>query len=200
MDVEEDGAVAFLQNRAVETRSGPRIDSSTPADTWPGIIGYGTPASRPCQRCTSVPQTSDRAVRRREAPSGRVGSRELADFDRLSRRRHHRRKDSSRHLSYIVDSVSGEGVVYHAVTGRDHVIGTRIVIVGLTTRLCWATGCATGADETRDCQDQDAAAATKPARRADPGIPRSRQPGSARLCRLPVPDLGNPRDPRPVRK
>ena len=40
------------------------------------------------------------------------GSREFADLDRLSRRRHHRRKDSSGHLSYIVDSVGNEDADY----------------------------------------------------------------------------------------
>ena len=39
--------------------TGPRAASTTPAETWPGMIGYGTPARRPCQRCTSVPQTSE---------------------------------------------------------------------------------------------------------------------------------------------
>ena len=51
--------------------SGPRIASSMPAETWPGMIGYGTPASRPCQRCTSVPHTSERS-----GPQQRTGRQE----------------------------------------------------------------------------------------------------------------------------
>src|ERR1041385_9200615 len=38
------------------------------------MIGYGTPASRPCHRWTSVPQTSDNAVRSSAPPAGRSGS------------------------------------------------------------------------------------------------------------------------------
>ena len=49
--------------------SGPRIAASVPAETCPGMIGYGTPARRPCQRWTSVPHTSARAVRS-SAPCG----------------------------------------------------------------------------------------------------------------------------------
>ena len=52
----------------------PRIASSVPVVTWPGMIGYGTPDRRPCQRCTSVPHTSDRAVRSSAPPGGRSGS------------------------------------------------------------------------------------------------------------------------------
>src|SRR4051794_10089899 len=55
--------------------SGPRTASITPAETWPGMIGYGTPERRPCQRCTSVPQSSERSVRSSAAPGGRSGRR-----------------------------------------------------------------------------------------------------------------------------
>ena len=37
------------------------------------MIGYGTPDSRPCQRWTSVPHTSERAVRSSAEPAGRSG-------------------------------------------------------------------------------------------------------------------------------
>src|SRR5688572_20767518 len=39
------------------------------------MIGYGTPDRRPCHRCTSVPQTSENAVRISAPPGGRSGSR-----------------------------------------------------------------------------------------------------------------------------
>src|SRR5262245_54545472 len=38
------------------------------------MIGYGTPERRPCHKCTSVPQTSENAVRRSAPPGGNVGS------------------------------------------------------------------------------------------------------------------------------
>src|SRR5437868_4602839 len=37
------------------------------------MIGYGTPESRPCQRCTSVPHTSEHDVRSSAEPAGRSG-------------------------------------------------------------------------------------------------------------------------------
>src|SRR5262245_53200585 len=50
--------------------SGPAISTTRPTLTWPGMIGYGTPASRPWWRWTSVPQTSLATVSR-IAPPGR---------------------------------------------------------------------------------------------------------------------------------
>ena len=38
------------------------------------MIGYGTPASRPCQMCTSVPQTSEYSVRSSTEPGSSAGS------------------------------------------------------------------------------------------------------------------------------
>ena len=55
-------------------RTSPRILSAMPTDTWPGMIGNGTPASRPCQMCTSVPQTSEYSVRRSTDPGSSTGS------------------------------------------------------------------------------------------------------------------------------
>src|SRR5439155_15212438 len=52
----------------------PRNWATTPIDTWPGMIGYGTPASRPCQRWTSVPQISEYVVRNSAEPASSAGS------------------------------------------------------------------------------------------------------------------------------
>src|SRR5688572_28759634 len=45
-----------------------------PAVTWPGISGYGTPASLPRCRCTSVPQTSLQSTRSSASPGASSGS------------------------------------------------------------------------------------------------------------------------------
>src|SRR5688572_620610 len=45
-----------------------------PQLTWPGMIGYGTPARRPCQRWTSVPQTSLARVSRIAPPGCGLGA------------------------------------------------------------------------------------------------------------------------------
>src|SRR4029450_7330578 len=37
------------------------------------MMGYGTPARRPCHKCTSVPHTSERSVRSNALPGGRSG-------------------------------------------------------------------------------------------------------------------------------
>jgi len=52
----------------------PRIFSANPIDTCPGMSGYGTPDSRPCQRWTSVPHTSEYSVRSNIPPGAMSGS------------------------------------------------------------------------------------------------------------------------------
>ena len=69
MHVEEHDAVAFTQRDPSIPSIAPRMESIVPAEMCPGMIGYGTPARRPCHRCTSVPQTSEHDVRNNTAPS-----------------------------------------------------------------------------------------------------------------------------------
>lgn len=52
----------------------PPIAATRPTLTWPGMIGYGTPASCPCHRCTSVPHTSLPRVCSSTAPGSSAGS------------------------------------------------------------------------------------------------------------------------------
>lgn len=52
----------------------PRTFSTVPTDTCPGMIGYGTPLSRPCHRWTSVPHTSENIVRSNMPPGSTFGS------------------------------------------------------------------------------------------------------------------------------
>ena len=81
--------------------SGPRTASSVPAETWPGMIGYGTPDRRPCHRCTSVPHTSERAVRSSAAPGGRSGPVEFADARSAAAERPSRRRGCGRSRRYV---------------------------------------------------------------------------------------------------
>ena len=105
MDVEEGDAVSFVQVGPVEAvqRSANPL-SSVPADTCPGMIGYGTPASRPCQRWTSVPHTSERSVRSSAEPAGRSGRSNSRISIGCARRGHHGGEDAIAHgctLPYI---------------------------------------------------------------------------------------------------
>ena len=68
--------------RPLAAWTGPRILSTTPTETWPGMIGYGTPASRPWtsgRRCRRLPSRSFAAASRptqcrvRETPGARSG-------------------------------------------------------------------------------------------------------------------------------
>ena len=55
-------------------RTSPRTLAAIPTDTWPGMMGNGTPARRPCQMCTSVPHTSEYSVLSRSEPGSSAGS------------------------------------------------------------------------------------------------------------------------------
>ena len=74
VDVEERDDLPDGERLAVdvEHRSRP-ISSITPTLTWPGMIGYGTPASWPLARWTSVPHTSLPSVLSRTPPGSRRG-------------------------------------------------------------------------------------------------------------------------------
>ena len=94
--VEEGDAIAFARAARRRHRSaGPRTASSVPVVTCPGMIGYGTPDRRPCQRCTSVPQTSEQRGPHQRAARREIGLGKLPNFDGHLRCRHHGGKDRS---------------------------------------------------------------------------------------------------------
>ena len=62
--------------------SGPFVSSTRPTLTWPGMIGYGTPASRPWCRCTSVPHTSLATISSTAPPGAARGAGDTAQLER----------------------------------------------------------------------------------------------------------------------
>ena len=124
--VEEHGAIAFAQHRAVEPGERPanRFEHAGRHVAGNDRIGHAGQTAVPQVHVGAADFRSRRAQQR--CARRKIGTSELADLDRLTRGGHHRREDGSRHFGLHCRFVGRDhGSRYLTGRGSSQTIGSR---------------------------------------------------------------------------